>query len=116
MQSLWAPFQTSDILYTLVLSDNLTTVLNEGLIPREMLISFGERVRAVVLTYAADPTHTHSHNQNILQLKRDGYDVLRLHIRTDKMLYRSLHPERSFQVLSFESLQPSEIVKIERMW
>jgi hypothetical protein len=115
MQTRWAPFQTDNVLYSLILANRLPEVLEHGVAPYDISPTFGEGFRAIVLTDASDPLHISTHLQNILQLKRDGYKLVRLHITTESVLYRSLSPGKAFQVLSLEPVSPDAIGFIEQL-
>jgi hypothetical protein len=111
-RSLWMPFRTTEILYCLTPAQHLETVLREGLLPR---VDFFEDFPAIVLAYSRDPLYGPVHMFSIEGFKRKGEVMTRLHICTENQLYRSLFPNRTYQVISLSLIRPSDILKIEKL-
>lgn len=106
------PFRTSEILFCLTTADHLETVIREGLVPR---IDYFEDLRAVVLAYSKDPLYGPVHMFSVEGFKKQGLKMIRLHICTNNQLYRSLFPNRTYQVVSLDNISAGDIIKIEKL-
>jgi hypothetical protein len=111
-KSLWMPFRTTEILYCLTPAKHLETVLREGLMPR---LDFFDDFAAIVLAYSRDPLYEPVHAFSVEGFRRKGEAMTRLHICTENQLYRSLFPNRTYQVISLSLIRPSDIMKIEKL-
>lgn len=106
------PFQTAEILYCLTPADHLTTVLREGLLPRN---DYFKELHAVVMAYSKDPLYEPVHLFSQAGFRKQGLEIIRLHICTNNKLFRSLFPNMTYQVISLEPIIAGDIVKIERI-
>ena len=105
----WMPFRTDEILYCLTPLEHVEVVLKQGLLPRVEFLEFP----AVSMAYSVDPLYEPVHRFSVEACKRAGEPVARLHIRTKNALYRSLFPNRTYQIISLDPIKPSDIVHIE---
>lgn len=106
------PFLTTEILYCITPAEYVETVLQEGLKPRnDYFVDF----KAIVLAYSKDPVYQKVHEFSVAGFHRQGMQMVRLHICTMNNLYRSLFPNRTYQVISLDPIQPSEVVKLEKL-
>lgn len=112
LQSQWMPFRTAEILYCLTPAEHLDKVLREGLFP-----SYGylEEIKAIVLAYSKDPLYGPVHDFSVEGFRRQGHEMVRLHICTMNQLFRSLFPNLTYQVISLDKISSSDIVKIEKL-
>jgi hypothetical protein len=112
LRSQWMPFQTSEILFCLTPAAHLETVLHEGLLPHDDYFS---DIHAIVLAYSKDPLYGPVHTFSVEGFRRQGLEMIRLHICTANRLYRSLFPNRTYQVISMDPISSGDIVKIEKL-
>ena len=107
----WMPFRTTEILYCLTPAEFVDTVAKEGLVPRS---DFLPGLNTVLMAYSMDPLYEPVYRFAIEGYRRQGQGIVCLHIATNNTLYRSLLPNRTYDILSLDPIDPSEIVQIQR--
>lgn len=108
----WMPFRTSEILYCLTPAEYVDTVIREGLVPR---FAQYPGLKAILMAYSKDPLYEPVYRFAAEGFMRQGQPIVRLHITTGNNLYRSLLPNRTYEVMSLDPIIPSDIVNIQTM-
>lgn len=94
------------------MAEDVDRVLNEGLVPG---LGYYPDVRAIILAYSVDPLYEPVYAFAIEGFKRQGHKVVRLHISTTNSLYRSLLPNRTYEIMSLDVINPTDIASVEHI-
>jgi hypothetical protein len=109
----WQLFQTDDELYHLTTITNLDSIRKQGLLPRDPRPKYWEGMEAVFMAYPKDPLYGETQSNVRAHVGEKGKKLVRLHIRTKNQLFKSIDPERTFQVISLDPIFPKDIIKYE---
>jgi hypothetical protein len=114
-RSLWVPFRTRAELHHLTTEAGLISIRRSGFVePRDPAPHHWEGMVAVFLADPGDPLYEPSLPHVLRHVSARGEPVVRLVVRTGQQLYRSVDPERTFQVVCLERLPAAAIVRVER--
>ncbi len=110
----WKPLKSKGTLYHLTTKQNLARIKQYGFLkPQDPNPKYWSGMKAVFMADPKDPLYKQTLNDVKDHVKSKHNDLIRLHIRTNNQLYKSLDPKRTFQVASLEPIKISDIVYIE---
>ncbi len=112
----WKPFATKGVLYHLTTKENFESIKKLWhLEPRDPSPKYRAGLKAIFLADPTDPLYHETLKNVLAHVKEKHEHLLRLHIKTDNKLYKSIDPERTFQVVSLKPILFEQIVKIEEL-
>lgn len=111
----WKPFNTDEILYHLTTAENLIKIKESGLAPKDPSPKYWGGMKAIFMAYPDDPLYEKTQKNVLAHVKEKHKSLVRLHIKTKNNLYKSVDPERTFQVISLDPIPTSDIVRIEEL-
>lgn len=115
-QKYWIPCETNKVLFHLTTKANFENIKEVGhLEPRDPSPKYWSGMKAIFLADPDDPLYADSLRHVLAHVKEKHEELLRLHIRTKNKLYKSVDPERTFQVMSLEPIDTREIVAVEAL-
>lgn len=113
-QSLWVPTDFNGVVCHLTTQENWAGIQATGHIqPRDPAPRNWAGMTAIFLANPDDLQYIESFPKVLAHVKKKHPHTLRLHIKTKNKLWRSLDPERLFQIMSLDPIDVSEIVKVE---
>lgn len=111
---LWKPYKTEGVLYHLTPKKNLEDIKSHGgLDPRDPSPKHWAGMTAVFLADPSDPLYEKTLPDVLQHVKDKHEEVVRLHIKTNNDLFKSVDPRRTFQVISLGKISFDDIIEVE---
>ena len=113
-QHLWKPYQTNKTLFHLTTLANWEAITRLGYLePRDPSPRNWAGMKAIFMADPDDPLYPSSLPHVLAHVKKKEEELVRLHIQTSNQLYRSIDPERTFQVASLDPIPIDQVIDVE---
>jgi len=110
----WVPFQPHAVLEHTTTQGNWEQIKASGYLePRDPSPYTWAGMRAVFLSDTLDPLYPSRIPRVLAHVRKKGGPLVRLLIRTEHTLFKSLDPERTAQVISLQPIPLSAVVRVE---
>ncbi len=115
-QAFWQPYESNKTLFHLTTINNLEEIKKAGYVePRDPAPRNWAGMKSIFMADPDDPIYHDSLPNVLAHAKKKGDQLVRLHINTKNRLYRSIDPERTFQVMSLDPISVDDITDIEEV-
>ena len=113
----WKEYKTKKTLLHITTLESYKNIIKIGYLePRDPSPKYWAGMIAIFLSDPKDKIYKDSLKNVIAHISKKGKKLVRLHIVTSNRLFRCLDPERTFQVVSLESISVDDIKKIEYLF
>ncbi len=113
-RDLWVPADTLGQLIHHTTAASLVAIERAGFIePSDPSPKHWGGLVAVFMADSTDPLYVRALTDVLGHVREKDDALVRLHIRTENALYRSVDPKRTFQVISLDPLNFGDVLRVE---